>query len=155
MSEWAHLQNAKHIDWVLQTLKDNPKEWAGSLTTSRNGELKAARVTAYDDILQAARVTAYEDVLQAWNPALLAIWDEISDASSDPAVWDPARVTEMEAARCVLRALIAYDNCEKYLKMSYDQLLMWSELDPHPACVLLLPYLFVKEKIEDKEIENV
>ena len=84
---------------------------------------------------------------------------------------DPARATEgarmftqyaqvvweatWKAAGCVLRALIAYDNCEKYLKMSYDQLLMWSELDPHPACVLLLPYLFVKEKIEDKEIENV
>lgn len=109
MFEWSHLPNAEHIDWVLQSVKDDPDAWE-----------------------------------EAWDSALDAVATVAARAAWD-AAWDAARVTELNAARGAILALVAYDDCGKYLNMSYEELLLWGKLDPHPACTLLLPYVYVKE----------
>jgi len=128
MSEWSKLPNAKHIDWVLQTLKDNADTW----------------ITAWDS----AKSAKWDAV---WNTASYAAGDPAKDAALNAAM-DAVWNTASYAARDAILAFIAYDNCEKYLNMSYDQLLMWSELDPHPAVLLLLPYLYVKELTKEVDL---
>ena len=143
MNEWSKLPNAEHIDWVIQSLKDNPDTWVKAWDEAFGAAWAAASDAAWAAASYAAGDSAKE---AAWAAASYA-----ARAAASYAAWAAASYAALDA----ILALVAYDNCEKYLKMSYDQLLMWSELDPHPAGVLLLPYLFVKEKTKSKEIENV
>ena len=59
------------------------------------------------------------------------------------AAWDAARGAAWDAARCVLVALIAYDDAGRFLKASPDLLRAMYRLDPHPMYLLLLPAAFV------------
>lgn len=144
MSEWAHLQNAKHIDWVIESLRDNHNAREEAWCTLRDSAWGTALDTDWDEAFGAAWHNA-------WNPAWEMVWTEalevvedIARTTGNWAIWQPARGA--------ILVFMSYDNCEKYLKMSYDQLLMWSELDPHPAVLLLLPYLYVKELTKEVDL---
>ena len=82
-TKWAHLPNATHIDWVINSVKTNPNAWG------------------------------------------LVVRD---------AAWDAAL------------ALVAYDDCEKYLDMTPDALQVWAVLSDDPAAILLLPMVQVMQK---------
>ena len=62
---WAHLPNAKHIDWVLASLKANPEKWA------------AARDAAY------VAASWYEARNAAKAAAFDAAWDAAYEAAAD------------------------------------------------------------------------
>lgn len=49
------------------------------------------------------------------------------------------------AFRMTLLALVAYDDCDRYLQMSYDELQVWAKLSEQPQAVLLLPLKWVQE----------
>jgi len=88
-TKWAHLPNAKHIDWVIASVKANP-----------------------DAAYSAARHAA-------WRSA-------VRDAAG-------------YAARDAVIALVAYDDCSKYLDMTPDELKVWAALSSDPAAILLQP----------------
>lgn len=50
-----------------------------------------------------------------------------------------------QACRMTLLALVAYDDCDGYLQMSYDELQIWAELSGQPQAVLLLLLKWVQE----------
>lgn len=137
MNEWSHLPNVKHIDWVLQSLKDSPATWYEAWNVASETAWNKARAAAWYSARTAARTAVR-----------YAERDAARTAAYD-AVWNAAA-----AARDAILAFIAFDYCEKYLNMSYEQLLIWAELDPHPACVLLLPYAYAKDKLT-KEVDLV
>jgi hypothetical protein len=118
MSAWSHLPNAKHIDWVLASVKENPKAWKGAWAAS----WAAAREAAWEAALDAARGDAW-DAAAAWSSA-----------------WG--------ASRSAISALIAYDHCEKYPSMTPDELYVWWKLSDDPACILLIPMVKVMNKKE-------
>jgi hypothetical protein len=98
MSEWSHLTNAHHIDWVIASAKQHPEIW-----TAARG---AARGAAWD----AARDAA-------WNVARDAIYALISyddcahllDMSSEQLkTW--ALLSEQPAAALLLPAVIARES---------------------------------------------
>ena len=113
MSAWSHLPNARHIDWVLKSLKENPELW------------KAARDAD-------------------WSAAMSAAMSASMDATSD-AAWS----VDMSVARYAILALIAYDDCDQFLNMSYEKLQIWAVLSEDPRAVLLLPMIYVKEKLNE------
>ena len=119
MSEWSNLPNAKHIDWVIQSVKDNPREW------------NAAWASAYD---------------AAWNAEWGAAYDAARDAARDTAR-DAAWVAAYNTAWDTILALVAYDDIEHYFLSSYEELRLIYELTQHPAAILLLPAVKARDII--------
>ena len=113
---WAHLPNAKHIDWVLRSVKENPQAWDAAWNAAQNAAWDAARNAARD----AARGAA-------WN----ATWD---------ATWGVARGAAWDA----IHALIAWDACAVLLDYTPDQLRAYYALSDDPAALLLLPAVIVR-----------
>ena len=121
MNAWQHLPNASHIDWVIGSVKTHSREWADAHNAARD----AARAEAWNAAWNAARDAALDaDRSAAWNAAL--------DAARD-AAWE------------VILALVAYDDCDQYLSMSYEQLLTYAILSERPQAVLLLPLKWIQE----------
>ena len=146
---WSQLPNAHLIDWVIESLKNNPymwrhewaANWAAALNAARNSARNAtwneARNAAYDAAYNAALNAAYD---AAWNAA----WNAIQDASWD-VTYGAARNAAYYVANVSILALVAYDDCDAYLNMSYDQLLVYALLSERPQAILLLPMKWVQE----------
>jgi hypothetical protein len=139
---WSHLPNAHHIDWVLASLKENPELW------------DAARDAAWDEAWDTARA-------EAMSAARDAVWDAARDAARDAAWsaawyaargagWSAARDAPRAAARDAISALVAYDDCDQFLNMPYEKLKVWTVLSEDPRAVLLLPMVYVKEKLNEQ-----
>ena len=125
MKPWSHLPNAHHIDWVLESLKNNPELWDVALDAVDD----AARDAARDAVLNATQNAVWDAILNAtWGAAQRA-----SQRAALNAVWD------------AILALVAYDDCDQYLQMSYEQLLAWATLSEKPQAVLLLPLKWIQE----------
>ena len=138
MKEWSNLPNAHHIDWVLASLKENPELW------------DAARDAAWDEAWDTARA-------EAMSAARDAVWDAARDAAWTEAwseAWDTssgaARDAPRAAARSVISALVAYDDCDQFLNMPYEKLKVWTVLSEDPRAILLLPMVYVKEKLNEQ-----
>lgn len=136
MNAWEHLSNARHIDWVLESMNKRPEIW----------------VAAYDPALVVVRGAARD---AAWGEALTATDDANRyaawNAARDTAFWsarDAYRGAVYHAARDAICALIAYDDCEQYLSMTSEELKAWALMTEYPAAVLLLPMVVVREQIE-------
>ena len=117
MKLWSHLPNAPLIDWVLESLRTDPKNWDAALDAARAVTRAVTRDAAWD---------------AAWD----ATWDA-ARAAARHATWD--------ATWDVILALVAYDDCDEYLSMSYEQLLAWAQLSERPQAVLLLPLKWIQE----------
>ena len=130
---WSHLPNAHHIDWVLASFKETPELW------------NAAWDTAWDTAAPAPAV---------WDAAGDAAWDTAEPAARAAAwdtAWDTAMSATWSAARAAtwsaISALVAYDDCDKFLSMSYERLKVWAVLSEDPRAVLLLPMVYVKKQL--------
>jgi len=136
--KWDHLPNAKLIDWVLTDLKANPGKWDvmhysvwNSVWSSEQEE--AAWNSVWTAMCDIGRNVAYDS---AWN----AVWIE---GRASP--WQMARAPGWSA----IAAFIVYDNCPEYLDMTPGELQVWGELSGHPACILLLPLIIRKQKMQE------
>ena len=129
-TEWSHLLNASHIDWVISSVKTHPEKW--------NAAWDAGLDTARGAALGAALSATWTAALGA---ALSATWTAATDAALS-AAWAPARG--------VIGALVAWDHSAKYLSMTPDELRVWYALSDDPACILLLPAVMVLQ--EEKEL---
>ena len=87
MSEWSHLPNAKHIDWMLESVKANPEKWKAARDAARDAAMNAAWKAALEQLPAWSAISA----LIAWDhsskyldmtPDELRIWGKLSD---DPA----------------------------------------------------------------------
>ena len=125
---WAHLPNAAHIDRVLASMKKNPEKWSAAWYAAGNAAGGAAWDAAWGAVRGAVRGAAWD---AAWNAAR----DESRDEAQD-AAWG------------AILALIAWDDCAKYLSMTSDQLSMWAVLSESPAAILLQPYMQARELID-------
>ena len=126
MNAWSKLPNAKHIDWVLASLKSNIDTWKQAWEQAYSQAYKQALDQAYD---QARK--------QAWDQTRYEIWDQAYDQAYDQT---------FRQTRDVLLALIAYDDCDQYLCMTYNELKTWALVSEKPQAILLLPMVYVKEK---------
>ena len=149
MNAWSQLPNAHLIDWALESVKNNPHMWScawdvtwhaarhaawhAAWHAARNAAWHAARNAAYDAAYNAA-------LSAAWNAAYNVTWNEAHNAT-----WNEARNAARLAAWDSILALIVYDDCQKYLDMTYDQLKVYALLSERPQAILLLPMKWVQE----------
>jgi len=131
---WADLPNAKYIDMIMYSLKEN---------TARD----AAKDAAWD----AARYATSD---AAYYAARDAVYDAADNAARDAAynaAWDAADNAAKGAAYDAVRALIAWDDCGYLLDENPEDVKMLALLG-NQAAVLLYPACFALNK--SKELEN-
>ena len=139
---WAHLPNAKHIDWVIASVKAHPKKWVAARD--------AAWAAAYDAAYDAAYTAAWNAAeLAAWRMAGKVLYDAAWTAVGD-AVGDAAR----EAAKCALLALVAYDDCAYMVESDIDEIKILAKLGDQRA-ILLLPACIVFNETKVKICPNL
>jgi len=114
---WAHLPNAKHIDWVLASAKAHPEKWP------------AARAAARDAVWTAARTAAYNAV---WDAARYNAWYAAYNAASDAAYY-----AAFDAAKGTILALIAWDDCAYMIESEVDEIKILAKLGDQRATLLL------------------
>jgi hypothetical protein len=122
---WSHLPNAKHIDWVLETLEKDPEMWD----------------IAWDDKWDAAE-----------NAAKNASWSSLKSASWRAAwsvAWDAVCGDEWRAVWGAIAALVAWDDSGSLLDMSVEEVTELAN-ESNYAAVLMLPAVIVKNKLKDK-----
>ena len=133
---WAHLPNAKLIDAVLADVKARPDVWVAAWGAARAAARDAAYFAAWGAARAAARAAAH---FPAWGAARAAAW---------VAAYTVAWAAAFPAARDVILALLAWDDCTYLLDLPSDTLRTMADLCDAPVChqaVLLLPYVLVKE----------
>ena len=131
---WAHLPNAKHIDWVIASLKVHPEKWPAAnnaaYNAAKNAAWHAARIAAWAAAWKAASDAAYD---AAWTAAIDAARSAARDAG-----WDAA----WYAASDAILALIAYDDCAYMIESEIGELKIIAAFGDQRA-ILLLPACIV------------
>ena len=135
---WAHLPNAKHIDWVLASLKVHPKKW----TAAWNAAFDAARDAARDAAYYAAWNTAYVAGRHTAFDAAYNAGRDASQSTAKAAAWDAAYYAAWNAATDTIIALIAYDDCAYMIESEVGELKIIAAFGNQPA-ILLLPACIV------------
>ena len=136
MNAWSNLPNAKHIDWVLDSLKSNIDIW----NQAYDQAWEQAWEQAYDQAWKQARDQAWS---QAWKQVYDQAWNQAWDQAYEQS-WDTPFYDQVSG---VLLALIAYDDCDQYLSMTFDELKTWALVSEKPQAILLLPMKWVLTKI--------
>ena len=127
---WAPLSNAKHIDWVLASIKAHPEKWAAARDAVWNAAYDAAYDAAWDAAWDAARKAGRDAARDAaYDAACDAVWYEAWDAAID-AAWNAAWGT--------IVALIAYDDCAYMIESEVGELKIIAAFGD-PRAILLLP----------------
>ena len=128
---WAHLPNAKHIDYILYDVKARPGTWAAAQVAASYAASHAAR----DAALDAERAAVWSAIWSAVQDVIFdAIFDAVQDAAVDT-IWD------------TITALIAWDSAADLLDCTPDVLRTMIDLAEPPVChqaALLLPYAIVR-----------
>jgi hypothetical protein len=135
MSEWSHLPNARHIDWVIADVRDNPDDWSSASSADafafRNTDRNTARKAA------------------AWVASRNAAWIAVQRAAWDAARPSPDRLPgplgAYSAALQACLALIAYDYAGALFDRPVEQVRVQAYLG-QPAAILMLPACRIKEK---------
>ena len=140
MSAWSHLPNAKHIDRVITSVNSQPELWNQAWVQVSEQALGPASRQAMDQVWASAHRGAH-------HHALMESWRQVQDQARSQ-VCNPVCDQVTINARGNILALVAYDDCAKYLNLPIDQLKMLYQLNEHPACLLLQPavLVFAKEK---------
>jgi len=114
-TKWAHLPNAKHIDWAIDSVKANPEKWNAT----------------YDEIWDAAYVAVWDAAWTAeWTAARNAAFDSVRNTANNAAAWG------------AILALIAYDDCGYMIESEVDEIKILAKLGDQRA-ILLLPACIV------------
>ena len=158
---WAHLPNAKHIDWVIASIKAHPRKWTtireaawyatfdearyAAKGVAWSAAYNAAREAAWDAANNAARVAAYDT---AWEAVYNAARDAARDAARN-ATYNAAFLAACNAANNAARgvayyaawgtivALIAYDDCAYMVESEVDEIKILAKLGDQRATLLL------------------
>lgn len=145
MNMWDHLPNARHIDWVIQSVRQYPDQWDQARYAVQGRGMGTLRRLAYDAAWSAGKVagrnriqsSAYEAV--CWRDKWSSEETLLNRMKSGAGAW--------AAAGGATLALISYDDCAHLLDTPSEQLLTWAMLSEQPAAVLLLPAVIASELI--------
>lgn len=140
-TQWNHLVNSAHIDWVLQSVKNNPDEWSNARAAWTDDWSAADWSNA-----RGARASANSSAMAVWN----ASWNDDWAATWSSAI-AAGNAGSGNAASDAVLSLVAYDHAAKYLDMTYNELLVWSSISNDPAAILLLPAVKARELIGQKK----
>jgi hypothetical protein len=152
---WSDLPNAHHIDWVLASMKENPKLWEAAAYAVDLAAYVAD--AAWDAAWNAATWNAAKNAARsvAWyaarDAAVDAAWAAARKAAMS-AAWGAARDATRDAASASLLSLVIYDDCDQYLALGYEKLKVCAVLSEKPQAILLLPMAYVREKINEQAL---
>jgi len=155
-NHWSHLPNAKHIDWVLASLKVHPKKWHAAWSAAYNTARTTARVASYNTACNASYNTAcnaaYDEACNAayytaWTTARKAAWNAACDEARKAASFSSASSSVYDA----ILALVAYDDCGYMIESEVGELKIIAAFGDTRA-ILLLPACIVFNELTKTSI---
>jgi len=159
---WTDLPNAKYIDMIMYSLKENTA-WVAVKDTARVAVKDTARDAAYYAAFNAAKGAARDAACDAaYNAARDAAWVAVKDTARDAAKgavkgdpWGAAWTAPYNAAKGAAwdaaRALIAWDDCGYLLEETPEDVKMLALLG-NQAAIMLYPACIALNK--SKELED-
>jgi len=134
---WSYLPNAKHINWVLASVKAHPEKWEAAYNAAYNAARiaawNAARIAAWNAARIAARIAAYDAAFDAaYDAAYDAAWNAARDAARGA-----ARGVAWSTADDAIVALAAYDDCAYMIESEVDELKIIAAFGDQKAALLL------------------
>jgi hypothetical protein len=131
-TDWSHLPNAKHIDWVLSSIVTYPALWRESWLSVKGSQPDAVWSDAW---------CAAHGIVD--DAGAIKILDEVIDqvrgiTSNSQTMW---------AIKDVLLALIAYDDCAYMIESDIGELKLIAAFGD-PRAILLLPACVVFNEIK-------
>jgi hypothetical protein len=141
MVAWSHLPNCHHIDWVIESVKQNPKLWRAAWNAGSSSSASMAWYALCEEANEVSGAMA-KDATEAatdarWFAAYASRWAAVR-----------------EAAWTAVLTLLVYDDCDQYINMGYEKLWVYAELSENPQAILLLPMVYVREKLGVETVEN-
>ena len=155
-NHWSHLPNAKHIDWVLASLKVHPKKWHAAWSAAYNTARTTARVASYNTACNAAydeacNAACDEARQAAFDAACTAAWNAAFDAAKD-AAWNAASFSSASSSVYdAILALVAYDDCGYMIESEVGELKIIAAFGDTRA-ILLLPACIVFNELTKTSI---
>jgi len=151
---WADLPNAKYINMIMYSLKENTA-WVAVKDTARDAVKDTARDAAYNAAKGAARDAAWD---AAYNSARDAAWDAVKDTARDAAKgavkgdpWGAAWTAPYNAAKGAAwdaaSALIAWDDCGYLLDEKPEDVKMLALLGNKAAIMLYSACVALQSRI--------
>ena len=151
---WADLPNAKYINMIMYSLKENTA-WVAVKDTARDAVKDTARDAAYNAAKGAARDAAWD---AAYNSARDAAWDAVKDTARDAAKgavkgdpWGAAWTAPYNAAKGAAwdaaSALIAWDDCGYLLDAKPEDVKMLALLGNKAAIMLYSACVALQSRI--------
>jgi hypothetical protein len=136
-THWAHLPNAKYIDWVLATRETHPEKWGMAWNAIYNSVWNAKYNAALESARRAALRTAGNTVSAVVRSNAMTA---ARQAAAGERWWEKTldRVTAWEA----IQPLIAYDDCGCMIESEVDEIKILTKIDD-PRAILLLPACIV------------
>ena len=125
---WSHLPNAHHIDWVLESVKENPKLW----------DIEFQKIWGSNESFR-------KDYANACEIASMICVSKIFTKIPDLKITSESLGTRFLVTKVII-ALFAYNDCEKIINMPYEKLKVWAELSKNPRAIILLPMVYIKEE---------
>lgn len=132
-------KSVEHINWILKTLEIRPYLWTAANTSKFSQLAETTWYTAFQDAINNIPSQYRNQVNQLDHVIDHVIRDFTSELSSNIA-W---------IARGAIVALVAYNDCEQYINMGYEKLLVYAKLSENPQAILLLPMVYVRERLNE------
>lgn len=148
MNTWSHLPNSHHIDWVIESLKQNPELWTKARVTRNNAFGLYSKNNHWTDI----------DGLELWDvldESRDDAWKNVKENIEKFAIWFTKYSEEVKAAEAAwdsILALIAYNDCDQHINMNYEKLQVYATISEKPQAIMLLPMVYVREKLNERMV---
>ena len=136
MKPWSHLANADLIDWVIASVKANPEKWTATYDAIRES-------VCYRKLMRALPAVQIAALSGNRHGIGVKVWEEARNNLED------ANYRGSVAAAETVLVLVAYDDCQQYLDMSYEQLLAWALLSERSQVLLLLYLKWMQEHLSE------
>lgn len=120
MAAWSHLPNAKYVDQLICSVRDNPDHWKNSPVWNQVW----LSTPEWEDAWSAIRPAVTEEVWQI-------VRNDLGVKSLRQELWDS------------LVVLMAFEESCKFMVMSPEQLRVWITLSGDPLAKLLLPAVII------------
>ena len=137
-TKWEHLPNAKHIDWVLASVKTHPEKWSVTRDATRDAVWRAG----YDVV----RKTTWSALMAAGMDMILDVtYDALQDMTDDA-----EQEEAVDNAWSSILALTAYDDCAYMIESEVDELRIIAAFGD-PRAILLLPACIVFNETREND----
>ena len=156
---WKKHPNGKYIDWLLRSLVQDYYVWYQACTQKQGKNLRSLpreQLKDEEPVYSVRNKHLYADiellnllkriVVDECENDIIKYYVKSKDDKSTKGAWSLRILVTRPYIYRILNCLVYYD-CNKYLTMPIDELLVWSALSYNKTAIYLLPMISVRSML--------